>query len=123
MKKQTVNTIVKSVIWISIFSIMLYMCVGQEEPLTPEQVATESIEKNFNGWDGSHIKLTRFVKENLNDPDSYEHIETTYKVTGDSIWLFMNYRAKNSFGGIVKEGITAIANKETGELIQVIPQQ
>jgi hypothetical protein len=100
---------------IAIFSI--------EEPKTPEQIEQEKIEVHFSSWDGSHRELVSQLKANLKDPDSFEHIETTYKVQGDSIWVFMNYRAKNSFGGYVVEGITAITDKNSGKVIDVVKQQ
>lgn len=92
------------------------------EAKTPEEIAQEKIDANFSPWDGSHRELVRQLKENLKDPDSFEHIETTYRVEGDSIWVFMNYRAKNSFGGMVVEGITAITDKNTGKVIEIMKQ-
>ncbi|MCP4746335.1 MAG: hypothetical protein GY874_09380 [Desulfobacteraceae bacterium] len=38
----------------------------------------EKIDIQFNHWDGSHINLKKYIKENMHDPDSFEYIETVY---------------------------------------------
>jgi hypothetical protein len=65
------------------------------------------IEQQFSKWDGSHIKLERWVKENMNDPDSYEHVKTTYAENGTTISVIMEFRGKNAFGGVVKNSAIA----------------
>lgn len=76
-------------------------------PPTAAELRQQKIENQFSGWDGSHRHLERSVKASLKDPDSYQHIETRYKDNGDSISVFMNYRAKNSFGGYVVNTVVA----------------
>lgn len=34
----------------------------------------------LNPWNGSHIKFTRLVKEQLHDPSSFEHVTTNYRL-------------------------------------------
>ena len=53
------------------------------------------IEKQFSAWDGSHITFSRAIKDNLNDPSSFEHVETRYEDKGTYILVSMKYRAKN----------------------------
>jgi hypothetical protein len=58
--------------------------------------------KCLSKWDGSHRKLVDDLKRTLRDPDSFKHIETRLapsKTPGEFI-LFMDYRAKNGFGGM-----------------------
>jgi hypothetical protein len=58
--------------------------------------------KCLSKWDGSHRKLVDDLKRTLRDPDSFKHIETRLapsKTPGQFI-LFMDYRAKNGFGGM-----------------------
>lgn len=47
-----------------------------------KQIAVEArkkkIESQFSAWDGSHRNLERIIKEAMNDPDSYDHVETVY---------------------------------------------
>ena len=46
--------------------------------------------------------MQNYLKKNLKDPDSYQHIETRYTDNGgDTIKVYLKYRAKNSFGGYV----------------------
>lgn len=53
-------------------------------------------------WDGTHRAVENYVEQNLRDPDSYEHIETSITPVNDkgTHTLFMKYRAKNGFGGM-----------------------
>ncbi len=92
---------------------------------TAEQLETEVIERQFSPWDGSHRNLYRYLKENVKDPDSLEHIETRYKKNFDKNEKFNNtlsvttkYRAKNSFGGYVVEFISADYDLD-GNLIRI----
>ncbi len=67
----------------------------------------EKIKKQFSAWDGSHIKLTEYIKGIMNDPDSYQHVETKYWDKGDYLIVFTQFRGKNMFGGVVKNGCLA----------------
>jgi len=58
-------------------------------------------ESCLSSWDGSCPTLERYLKKNLKDPDSYEHIETGFWNMGDHAVVLTKYRAKNSFGGYV----------------------
>ncbi|MFC1688095.1 hypothetical protein ACFL07_00360 [Pseudomonadota bacterium] len=78
-----------------------------KKPLTASELRKQKIESQFSAWDGAHQHLEKLVEANLKDPDSYEHIKTTYRDKGDAILVVMNYRAKNSFGGYVVNRIIA----------------
>lgn len=70
------------------------------------KIKKEIEETQFSAWDWSHRKLKKFVTDNLKDPDSFEHIETTYNISKNKEWKYevfviMKYRAKNSFGWYV----------------------
>ena len=77
------------------------------------------IEKQFSSWDGSHKTLTEYIKSNMNDAKSYEHVETRYKDNGDTIYIVTKFRGKNGFGAKVLGACEATANTETGELSNV----
>jgi len=79
------------------------------------------IDSQFSAWDGSHIYLVKLLKENLNDPKSFEHVETTYVDNGDHLIIKMTYRAKNAFGGLVLQNVTAKADYKT-DTISIISQ-
>ena len=62
----------------------------------------------------------------MNYPDSYEHIETRYRVIKDGekshLLLITEFRGKNSFGGVVKQKVVAKANLENGSIIEILEQ-
>lgn len=60
----------------------------------------------ISSWDGSCPKLVRVLKDNLKDPESFEHMETYVKYGDDYVTVVMKYRAKNSFGGYNIEAVT-----------------
>jgi len=82
---------------------------------------TEMIEKQFSAWDGSHIKLLRLIKDSMNDPDSYEHIETKYWDMKDHIIVNTIFRGKNAFGGVVKTTVKAKVSLD-GENVEILEQ-
>ncbi len=74
------------------------------------------IKSQFSGWDGSHIKLEQAIKNSLNDPNSYEHIETDYTILDNKIHILTTFRANNAFGGKVVNQAKAVFTLE-GEQI------
>ena len=74
-----------------------------KKPLTRQEI----IEKSFSVWDDSHIKLEKYIKENMNNPGSYEHIKTRYWNMGDHLVIITEYRGTNKYGGIVSNWIKA----------------
>lgn len=82
----------------------------------------ENIEKQFSGWDGSHPKLSRMIKENCRNPDSYEHIETRFRDNGNSIYVITKYRAQNGFGGMTIGTVSANVDFK-GNVINIISQE
>jgi Na+-translocating ferredoxin:NAD+ oxidoreductase RnfG subunit len=81
----------------------------------------EKVEKQFSSWDGSHPGLTRLIKKSMNDPDSYEHVETRFRDDDNSILVITEFRGKNAFGGKVKNIVSARVDFE-GNVIEVISQ-
>ncbi len=73
------------------------------------------VEYQFSAWDGSHIELVRLVKENMNDPGSFQHVETRYvdNGTGNGLTVYMKFRGKNAFGGLVINEVTATTDYKT----------
>lgn len=82
----------------------------------------KKIESQFSAWDGSHRNLEKLIKENLNDPDSYEHLKTNYWDMDSLIVVRTEYTAKNGFGGRVQGAVKARFDLE-GNLIEVIDSQ
>lgn len=90
---------------------------------TPEEIAKEArrkqIENGFSAWDGSHTKLERIIKDSMNDPDSYKHVETVFWDMKDHLVVRTTFRGKNAFGGVVKEWVKAKCDLE-GNVIKII---
>ena len=45
----------------------------------------ELIQSQFHFWDGSHINLTKHIKESLHSPDSFKHVQTIHRDAGDHL--------------------------------------
>ena len=66
---------------LTIIVIIVYaMCGGDsKKEETKKNAATirkEKIEKGFSAWDGSHTKLVELTKAQMNDPKSFDHLQT-----------------------------------------------
>lgn len=66
---------------------------------------------------GRHRDMERFIKERLKDPGSYEYISTSIAPVdeGAEHVIFVNYRARNSFGGMVIGQAGGFVDPETCE--------
>lgn len=89
---------------------------------TPKTERQIKVESQFSAWDGSHRGLTNLIEKSMNDPDSYEHIETRFKDNGDHIYVISKFRGANAFGGKVITTVTAKVDF-SGNVIQVISQE
>jgi hypothetical protein len=67
------------------------------------------------------LTLERFIKRHMNDPRSYEHVETVYWERDDYLIVKTTYRGKNVFGGVVTNWIQAKVDLN-GNVIDVIAQ-
>lgn len=86
-----------------------------------QETRKERIERQFSAWDGSHRGLTKTIKDAMNDPGSYEHVETVYGDHGDYLVVRTTFRGKNAFGGVVKNWIKAKVDLD-GNVIAIIEQ-
>jgi len=102
--------------------IVRYSITNQSQPKTIYSRVASQISK----YDGSHKGLEAYIKAHMDDPDSYEHIKTTFKVPDDknatTAIYTTTFRGKNAFGGIVINSISARCDLETGMVIEVISQ-
>ena len=107
-----------------LFLILFFVLTDSKKsnkPKTPAEARTEKIEKSFSAWDGSHYRLTKFIKNSMNDPNSYEHVETRYGDKGDHLIVSTTFRGKNASGGVVKNMVTAKVDLN-GNVIAIISQ-
>jgi len=84
-----------------------------------EQQRKKQFEDQFSAWDGSHRELTKIIKASMNDPDSYEHVETVYWDRDDHLIVSTTFRGKNAFGGTVVNTVKAKVSLD-GQNIEII---
>ena len=117
LNSQTAIVIISAVLII----LVLYKIPAPQ--LTKEQIVEKQISRQFSEWDGSHINLTKYIKENANDPDSYQHIKTTYrKIGSDSLLVIAKFNVKNAFGGRVSYIVKAKVGLD-GEILEILAVQ
>ena len=102
---------------IIIIMIFVFTCSQPDEP-TPK-TRTEIIENQFSEWDGSHKKLEDFIKSQMNNPDSYEHVQTIYWDKDSFLLVKTTYRGANVFGGIVTNTASATSSMD-GSIIEIV---
>ena len=93
-------------------------------PLSEEQAVeqAENMRKGFHclsDWDGNHDGLERLVRDRLNDPDSMETDTTRILPSGswgdDDHAVSMDFRARNAFGGMIRNTGSGWVDHETCE--------
>lgn len=77
------------------------------------------VDSQFSSLDGSHIKLSEYIKSNMNNPDSYEHVETKFKESKDFLLVITKIRGENNFGAIITTTYEAKCNLNTGDVITI----
>jgi hypothetical protein len=81
---------------------------GEARPAEPEKVLTLA-ETRMEKWKkdtspyGENYSVFFYLKENLNDPDSYKHVNTEIAYQDENSYCLVKttYRAKNGFGAMV----------------------
>ncbi|QQT29848.1 hypothetical protein I6I99_21270 [Sphingobacterium multivorum] len=91
--------------------------------VAPKIITKESIMINdLSEWDGSLPAFVDVIKEDMNDPDSFEHIKTYYrqsKKDSPDFIITMYYRGKNAFGAKIKVGNSCVYNVDTKQIRDV----
>ena len=102
-----------------VFGVLMYSCIGGGESTqdASDRSAQEAIDKRkgfhcLSAWDGSHAPFKSDVKRRMRDPSSFEHIETRVTPVSSSGLhnVYMDYRAKNGFGGFTVGTATGVFN-------------
>jgi hypothetical protein len=84
--------------------------------IDPKAEYDKWVKSQFSPWDGSHYYLVKLLKENMNDADSFEHVETKYTDNSDGLKIVMKYRGKNAFGGKVISYVTAQSDYKSNQI-------
>lgn len=125
VRQDNLIKIVVSGLTVGFACLVLWFLFGSGEPEAPktaEQVRESQITRAFSAWDGSHRDLTRQIKAAMNDPDSFEHVDTRYRDNGDHIVVTTTFRGTNAFGGKVLNTWTAKASID-GTVTEIISTQ
>ena len=108
-----------------IFGVLaVLLLIGYFAGDSDKETASTPVEPKFkclSVWDGSYSDLKRYTKKILKDPKSFEHDTTVITpIVNDEQTVYMTYRAKNSFGGVVVDRIGAKIKNRDCSLIQII---
>ena len=99
-----------------------------EEPEPPEEATSENTsheviqkanERYFSVWDGSNTEFVEAVKNKMNDPNSFKHVETRYDDRGSYLRIQMTYRGKNAFNATITATSTCKFNKSTRTITEI----
>jgi hypothetical protein len=101
-----------------IFIIVIAILPGDDN--TPDEIKQMQIENQFSGFDSYHIQLVNYVKQNMNDPNSFEHIDTKHWELNDYLIVQMTFTGQNVLGGVVKQNIKAKCNIDNGNIIEIL---
>lgn len=86
--------------------------------VAPTPTREQLLEKQFSAWDGSHRNLTKYIKDSMNNPKSYEHVKTVYWDQKDFLIVATTFRGENAFGGIVTNTVKAEISMN-GDIIKI----
>ena len=84
-------------------------------------IRKKSIEDQFSAWNGVHINLERAIKTSMNNPKSFEHVQSGYTDMGDYILVETKFRGTNAFGAIVMNSVRAKVDLQ-GNILEIIGQ-
>lgn len=84
----------------------------------------EILLEDFSPWDGAYRPLEKLIKDNMNDPSSYDHTKTMYRFVfygakRPHMLVTTEYRGKNAYGAIVKGYNSVKVDAKTKELFDI----
>lgn len=92
---------------------------SQSNEQSAEELRKARIKEHFSFWDGSHLQLTEYIKNAMDDPGSYEHVETRYGDRGEFLMVSTTFRGKNGFGALVKTTVVAKCDLD-GSVMEIV---
>ena len=75
--------------------------VAAAAKLKARQEFEAAIRSQFSGWDGSHRGVEEAIKARMNNPKSYEHVQTRFAIQDGFATVITSFRGTNAFGGVV----------------------
>ena len=97
---------------IIVIIVILTNAPGKQELTNPKlsKFQNDSIKhhnhviKQFSSWSGEHYNSVKLIKKSMNDPESYDHVETKYTdLSKNGLKVFTKFRGKNLYGGVVTQ--------------------
>jgi phage FluMu protein Com len=105
-------------VMLTLLGVVIFKIRGVMDVKSLSLQHSDSVESNFSPWDGSHKKLVAYIKAKMNDPYSFEHVETKYIKDNGMVKVFMKFRGKNVYGVLVLKQAVAITTLD-GYIISV----
>jgi hypothetical protein len=100
--------------------------VKSAAPPTPPKTAAElrqdRINKQFSTLNGRHYQLEHWIKTSMNNPKSYEHVQTRFVDKGDPLLVETIFRGTNAFGGVVPSRVMAKVDLD-GRVLEILSQE
>lgn len=79
----------------------------------PERTKIEKLNAQFMPGSNENLKLARYIKKIMFDPDSYGHVETSWQMTKDTLAEVMTaIRGKNQLGGMTIQRAKALIDAD-----------
>lgn len=91
----------------------------KEEKSETKFISNLSVENWMSDYDGSIKDFKESVIHSLHDPESFEHVETSYNDKDVNVKVRMKFRAKNKFGAKVLNQADAILNIANGTVSNI----
>lgn len=101
-KRAKLNLTLLGCIVVLLIGLGIAMYFGHEDPPVKE-MPPKAVVYNSE-WDASVSQVKQFLKDNLNDPDSYESVEwgpVQQQPETKEFFVRHKYRAKNAFGAVM----------------------
>lgn len=93
-----------------------------EQPAETEEDPTlfDRLGSDLSSWNSSYRPLVELTKQSMNNPGSFEHVESRFREIGDDrVHVIMVFRGENAYGGTVTNTVEATADIDTGEILSV----
>lgn len=96
-----------------------------QEPLSLSRMVNFDIFKsNVRSFDSSYRPLTAAIKKSMDNPSTFEHVETNYRFVLDNSSPYAVvtsvYRGSNSSGAIVKNTVSAKVDLRSGDIVEYL---
>lgn len=77
-----------------------------------------ALQTHLSAWDGEHRQVADAIRKRMNDPGSYDHVETKVFDTGEGYTLTTTVRGTNAFGAVVTNTYQARLD-DSGKLVRL----